>query len=230
MSSGRFLLPWVVRRRQVQGKPPKGVPDEWSSPDAHGFLRDDNSLIKAIPRALTITGPKGSHVQDARMGSEFVASHIWRVVHHSDLASRHPLLNSFTPTWCGYQDRSRSYPIGKEASSSNPGGYVLQGLRNAPVLPHLSDVVEQAWEMIPQPIVELETVQSQRPELVQATPSFFSTRLSRLESVVAALDAIDAGLALGERVVTRRYAAGLPLVPSAARSALRVHLEQFRIG
>jgi len=225
------LLPWVVRDAKCRGNPRKGVPDEWSSPDAHGFLRDDNSLIKAIPRALTITGPKGSHVQDARMGSEFVASHIWRVVHHSDLASRHPLLNSFTPNlvWLPGQ-------VAK--LSDRQGGIVQQTLeamsykvyRNAPVLPHLSDVVEQAWEMIPQPIVELEQFSLNDLNWFRTTPSFFSTRLSRLESVVAALDAIDAGLALGERVVTRRYAAGLPLVPSAARSALRVHLEQFRIG
>src|ERR1019366_8734253 len=124
----------------------------WSSPDAHGFLRDDNSLVKAIPRAMDITGPKGSHVHDARMGSEFVASHIWRVVDHADLASRHPLLNSFVPNlvWLPGQ-------VAK--LSDRQGGIVQKTLealsykvyRQAPVHPNLAEIVEEAWEMIPQP-------------------------------------------------------------------------------
>src|ERR1019366_7004889 len=41
------LLPWVVRDAKCRGNPRKGVLEEWSSPDAQGYLRDDNSLIKA---------------------------------------------------------------------------------------------------------------------------------------------------------------------------------------
>jgi len=222
------LLPWVVRDAKCRGNPRKGVLDEWSSPDAQGYLRDDNSLIKAIPRSLLIAGPKRSHVQGARMGSEFVASHIWRVVKHADLASHHPLLNSFIPNlvWLPAQ-------IAK--LSDRQGGVVQKTLeamsytvyRQAPVLPHLQQAVEEAWEMIPPPTVELEPFTLDDLNWFQATPAFFRTRTSRLESVIAALDAIDDGLPLGERVVTRRYAVGLPLVPSAQRSALRVHLKRF---
>jgi hypothetical protein len=105
--------------------------------------------------------------------------------------------------------------------------YVIKVYRNAPVLAHLSNVVEQAWEMIPEPTVELEPFSLDDLNWFITTPSFYRTRSTRLDTVIAALDAIEDGLPLGERVVTRRYAAGLPLVSSSARSALRVHLQRF---
>ena len=92
-----FLLPWVVRDPSCRGNPRKGILDQWSAPNELGYMRDDDSMVKSMPRSLLITGPKSSHVRDVKMGSESVASHIWRVVAHDDLASRIPLLNSFVP-------------------------------------------------------------------------------------------------------------------------------------
>ncbi len=91
------LLPWVVRDPHCRGNTKKGVPDQWGSPNRDGYLRDDNSLVKALPRSLAVRGPKGSHIHGARMGTEFVASHVWRKVNAIDLASRIPLLNTFVP-------------------------------------------------------------------------------------------------------------------------------------
>src|SRR5690349_18225490 len=45
-----ILLPWVVRDPSSRGNRAKGVPDSWSSPNEAGYLRDDNSLVKALPR------------------------------------------------------------------------------------------------------------------------------------------------------------------------------------
>ena len=223
------LLPWIVRDPQCRGNSRKGLRDEWSSPDDRGYLRDDNSLIKGLPRALSISGPKGSHLHDARMGSEFVACHIWRIVDHTDLASRHPLLNSFIPNLV--------WLPGQVAKLSDRQGGVIQRTleavsyavyRDAPVLPHLRPIAEEAWDMIPPPTVTLQDFAPTDLNWFRTTSAFFRTRTSRLDSVIEALDAIDQGLPLGERVVTRRYAAGLPLVPHADRSALKVHLGRFR--
>jgi hypothetical protein len=223
------LLPWVVRDPQCRGNSGKGLPDEWSSPDARGYLRDDNSLIKGLPRALTISGPKGSHLHDARMGSEFVACHIWRIVDYKELASRHPLLNSFIPNLV--------WLPGQVAKLSDlQGGVIQQTLeavsyalyRDAPVLRHLRPIVKEAWEMIPPPTVVLEEFTLDELNWFRTTPAFFRTRTARLGSVIQALDAVEQGLPLGERVVTRRYAAGLPLIANSERSALRAHLARFR--
>ncbi len=91
------LLPWVVRDPTCRGNKRKGLPDEWSAPNRLGYMRDDNSALKGVPKALRITGPASSYVRGTRMGTEFVASHVWRVVNLDELASRVPLLNSFVP-------------------------------------------------------------------------------------------------------------------------------------
>ena len=91
------LMPWVVRDPQCRGSKNKNIPDQWASPNEDGYLRDDNSLVKSLTRSLSVRGPKGSHLNGSRMGSEFVASHIWRKVDADRLASRIPLLNTFVP-------------------------------------------------------------------------------------------------------------------------------------
>lgn len=92
-----ILLPWVVRDPTCRGSKARNIPDEWGSPNGDGFFRDDNSLVKSVPRSLNIRGPKGSRLNGRRMGSEFVAAHIWRKVDSDRLASRIPLLNTFVP-------------------------------------------------------------------------------------------------------------------------------------
>src|SRR5688572_17571169 len=83
------LLPWVVRDPSCRGSRKNGVvvrPDQWSAPNELGYLRDDNSLVKGLPRALTIRGPKDAHLDGRRLGTEFVASHIWRQTSAEGLA------------------------------------------------------------------------------------------------------------------------------------------------
>ena len=225
------LLPWVVRDPRCRGNARKGVADEWSAPDERGYLRDDNSLVKSLPRALQVRGPRGSHVHGARMGSEFVASHIWREVCAERLASRIPLLNSFLPNlvWLPGQ-------IAK--LSDREGGVIQQTLqatawgiyRNAPVTAHLRPVAEEAWSLIPEPEVSVGDVDLASLNWFVPTPGFYRTRLARLQSVVAALQAIDEGQTLPDRVVTTRYAAGLPTVAPSARADLRSFLGRFIDG
>src|SRR5689334_8621591 len=65
------LVPYVVRDPSCRGG--KGQPDQWASPDAAGYLRDDNSSIKNIPRTLAIHAPAQKHLNGRRMAREFVA-------------------------------------------------------------------------------------------------------------------------------------------------------------
>lgn len=219
------LLPWVVRDASCRGNRKRGIPDQWGAPDEHGFLRDDNSLIKALPRSLSVVTPDAGHLEGARMGNEFVASHVWRVVDHVDLASRLPLLNSFVPNlvWLPSQIAKLSDREG------SPVQLALQAMawevyRDAPVVPHLAEVVEEAWGMIPAPS-EAVTV----PELnwFEPTKRFFSTRRDRLQSVIDGLDRIRLGQPLEKKVVTTRYTDGLPAVDAIARATLLSFLRRF---
>jgi hypothetical protein len=223
------MLPWVVRDASCRGSKRLNIPDEWSAPHLDtGYLRDDNSLIKALPRSFTVKGPPGSHIHGARMGSEFVASHVWRVVEHADLASRIPLLNSFVPNLI--------WLPGQVAKLTDVEGDVVQQTlqamsysiyRDAPVARHLEDIRDEAWAMIPAPQVAIRPFAIEDLNWFQATPAFFRTRTRRLVSVIAALDAIEHGQPVAERVVSRRYAQGLPRVDPVGRGKLGAYLREF---
>ena len=223
------VLPWVVRDPSCRGSRSRGIPDAWSSPNARGYMRDDNTMIKNIPKALRIDGPESSHVRGTRMGKEFVAAHVWRQVDHADLASRVPLLNSFAPNlvWL---------PSQVAKLTDLEGGVVQRTLqamshriyRRAPVAEYVADRAEAAWDLIPEPEVEIEGFTAEDLNWFAATPVFAETRLERLDTVIAALNGLAANRPLPERVVTSRYASGLPNVDEAARENLRAFLAGFQ--
>lgn len=219
------MLPWVVRDPSCRGNRKKGIADEWGAPNELGFLRDDNSLIKGLPKSLPVVTVVPGHLSGARMGKEFVASHIWRVVNHDDLASRHPLLNSFVPNlvWLPSQVSKLSDREG------SPVQRTLQAMawriyRDAPVAPHLRETVEEAWQLIPKP--------DDAPDLpdlnwFEPTSRFFVTRQNRLDSVIDGLERLEAGLELDKKVVSSRYTEGLPRVDGLARAELLEYLRRF---
>jgi hypothetical protein len=222
------LLPWVVRDPKCRGNKSKGLPDEWGSPDERGYLRDDNSLVKALPRALPIKTSGFASLSGARMGTEFVASHVWREVLGSDqLASRNPVLNSFIPNlvWL---------PAQVAKLTDREGGVVQQTLqsmawaiyRKAPVAPHLEEVVEAAWKMIPEP--EPVTISDAALNWFVETEQFLAVRAKRLDAVIEALHRLSNGQPLTGKVVATRYAAGLPGVHLGARAELPDHLRRFQ--
>ena len=223
------LLPWVVRDPTCRGSPSKGLPDQWSAPDARGFLRDDNSMIKSLPRALTVRGPKDGHMNGGHMGREFVAAHVWRVVSSSELASRIPLLNTFVPNlvWL---------PSQVAKLTDVEGGIVQQTLqalawqiyRDAPVAPNRRDIVEEAWALLPHPVVRVQPFEVGNLNWFEATPAFYKTCSARLASVLEALDDVESRSPLPMRVITRRYASGLPTVSSTARRELQQFLLRFQ--
>jgi len=219
------LLPWVVRDPHCRGNRKKGIPDSWGSPNAKGFLTDDNSLIKALPKSLSVVTPSASPLSGRRMGSEFVASHVWRKVRHENLASRLPLLNSFVPNliWLPSQVSKLTDREGSLVQETLQA-MAWQIYRNAPVAPHLADVVNEAWNLIPPPERHVSLPPLNHFEM---TPRFFSTRERRLQTVVRALHRLERGQDLDEKVVTSRYSEGLPHVPPAERDALRDYLSRF---
>lgn len=222
------LLPWVVRDPQCRGSKSKGIPDQWGSPNRSGYLRDDNSLVKSLPRSLGVRGPKGSRLNGARLGSEFVASHIWRRVNADELASRVPLLNTFVPNlvWLPSQ-------IAK--LSDLEGGIVQQALQamsrkiygDIEVEGHLSSVVAEAWSMLPQSVVSVH-LDVEGLNWFVSSDRFLKLRKSRLVSVIDALESLAAHEPLTRKVVATRYTEGLPAVEARHRGELIDFLRRFQ--
>ncbi len=222
-----ILLPWVVRDPTCRGSRSKNILDQWSSPDDAGFMRDDNSMIKSIPRSLTVKGPAGSHLHGARMGTEFVASHVWRVVAHEKLASRLPLLNSFVPNlvWLPSQIAKLSdqegAPLQQTLQSMSYGLY-----RHAPVQRRLRPMSEEAWALIPTPSHSVEA-NTAKLDWFEVTERFRSVRAYRLRTVTSAFETLVRGDVLASKVVTTRYTTGITsLAPNVCASMLD-YLQRF---
>lgn len=222
------LLPWVVRDPKCRGSKAKGLPDQWSSPDAKGYLRDDNSLVKSLPKSLTIHSLTMPHLNGARLGSEFVACHVWREVNHQDLASRHPLLNSFVPNLV-WLPRQISKLTDREGSIMQQ---VLQSLswtifRHLPVVPELQGVADEAWELIPTP----QPLKSAPKELnlFEAPDRFVNLRTSKIKEVIRGIEQINQGL-VPKKIIASRYTDGLPTVSSKARNELLLALSRHVVS
>lgn len=223
------LLPWVVRDPACRGR--NGRPDEWGSPDPRGYLRDDNSLIKGLPRSLTVHAPRQPHLNGRRMGTEFVASHVWReCADGGPLASRRPLLNSFVPNlvWL---------PSQVAKLTDREGGKVQRTLqamswqiyRRADVTAGLERIAEEAWEALPRPEALTEDLDPHLLNWFVSDERFLMTRRRRLMEVAEALSRLAAGEVLETKVISSRYTLGLPGVTVEAREALASHLRRFLV-
>ena len=150
------LLPFVIRdpscRKSVNKKR-----EEWGSCDSNGFFRDDNTLVKAIPRRFTIMS--GNRIYSRRrMAKGFVASHVWRrLSDKSGLASRNPMTNTFVPNlvWLPRQlskltDREGSFAQKylQALSVSIFKGVELAGAK--------SKLVGTIWKMLEPPTVKID--------------------------------------------------------------------------
>lgn len=227
-----ILLPWVVRDPSCRGNKRMGMPDSWSSPDAAGFLRDDNSLVKALPRALTIRGSRDSRLANVRMGSEFVAAHIWRQTRlPGPLASRLPELNSFVPNivWLPRQIAKLTDREGSLIQQALQA-MAVQVYRHAPVNQAVRGHAERSWDLLPEPAITVRPVEAASLNWFIPTAGFYRTREKRLRTVIRALMLLEEGLPLDEKVVTTRYTRGLPLVEAEARRRLLRQLTSFYPG
>jgi hypothetical protein len=218
-----------VRDPTCRAKASIGRPEEWSSPNSLGFVRDDNSLIKNLPRALRIDGPRTRRISGARLGTEFVAAHVWRTVVGSDtLASRIPELNSFVPNlvWLPGQIAKLT---DREASVVQQTAQAMSYMiyRHQAVEPHLAEVVESCWSQLPPPTRHIEPIDPAQLNWFRSTPQFFATRRVRLQTVLSALRRLRDGLPLEEKVISTRYTEGLPRVPPDAVMQLIERLTTF---
>jgi len=227
------LLPWVLRDPECRGRKRKGevlVPDQWGSPTKQGHLRDDNSLVKGLPKSLRITSKTKSFIHDRHLGNEFVASHIWRENLSGVLASRIPILNTFVPNlvWL---------PSQVAKLSDREGGPIQTALkeiswslyRRVPLTEEARQIADRSWALLPEP-ASLQQVLEDEVNWFVTTPRFISTRKSKLTSVINALERIAVGAELPQTFEPSRYRIGLPQVARAERDRLHADLSLHANG
>lgn len=212
------VLPFALRDRTARANIRRGTPELWGSPNIDGYFRDDNTLVKQLPRSLLISSSSNSSYNGRTIRKGFVASHIWRQLRNSSAAAANPWVNSFAPNlvWLPSQlaelsDREGSYVQRYLQAVS------LKFYRQAPVPHPLAVRVEQVWSELPSPvdIDEADLPSIEELSVFQVTDRWMSRRRDTLRRVVRGMEAVLAGLPLGRKVISTRYTDGLPLVERA---------------
>ena len=185
-----------------------------------GYLRDDNSLIKGLPKSLSIISPKQPLYNNHKIDKGFVASHVWRKITNSsvgaDLSTRDPILNSFVPNMVWL-------PSQVSKLSDREGTFTqlyLQALsakiyKNIPVPTPLIPYVDKAWSMveIPKGIPSQGLPDIGDLSFFEPGKRFLSTRRKRIEIVIQAFEDVAKGKKLEKKVYTTRYGDGISLLP-----------------
>jgi hypothetical protein len=229
-SSMPVFLPWVVRDAKCRPhvRAGKQYPDQWGAPDADGFLRDDNSLIKGIPKSLPIISPTNAHLDGRRLGKSWVAAHVWREVNLDQLASRDPRLNSFVPNlvWLPRQ-------IAK--LSDHEGGLLQNALkraswslyRNVEVRHSIRDRVEEIWKLLP-PVTPTERASNLKFNYFGDDQKLLKSRAVSLKTTTSLIHAIlNKGELPPKRRTPPRYYEGLQRIPLPKLQVLYSRLEPF---
>lgn len=206
-----ILLPHVVRDSKCRPRK-KGDPDEWGFPDSQGYCRDDNSLVKSLPRALDIRSPSNPLYDRKRLSKGFVASHIWR---SSDIGmddQRCGWTNSFIPNlvWLPSQLAKLTDRAGSFAQC------YLQALsyriyRGHEVSTDLQPFVNSAWEQLPEPTGMPAQGLPREGDLsfFQDSPAFIKRRTNVIAAVCDHLAAIRQPAEELRTLRPRKYSEGL---------------------
>lgn len=203
-----LLLPFAVRDPNCRPRK-KGDPDEWGAPDSGGHLRDDNSLVKGLPRSLPVNSPRNPLYHGRRLGNGFVACHVWRVKAGAGaaLSSRDPDTYSFIPNlvWLPVQVAKLTDREGSFAQA------YLQALavkiyRRIGVPERLRAVVERAWSKLPVPTGIPDSGLPDPADLAYfgANEPYIARRLNVVRAVASAFDALAAGRSVRSKVVCSR--------------------------
>ena len=220
-----WLVPYARRDPASRGNKRLDIPDQWGSPDEFGYVRDDNSLLKGVPRSMPVRSTLSAY-RGRRLGNGFVAAHVWRTIDDALLAARHPLTYSFVPNvvWL---------PTDVAKLTDREGSFAQQFVqalaekifRASAVAPALRNLVDEAWALLPsaaavpaQALPDVSTLNYFVPQ-----PRFFDRRAGLFTDVARALRSPDATA----KVVASRYAPGLAAVDLQARRALSSRLDQL---
>jgi hypothetical protein len=218
MAYERFplLVPYAVRDPKCRSDVRQKRPDAWGAPDHRGQFRDDNSLIKGIPKSLVVANSANSLMNGRRIGTGFVAAHVWRKLTDGTDAPRDEMTYSFLPNvvWLPSQVAKLSDREGKYVQT------LLQGISLALYRDLLHDsplarFVEPIWQRLPvRDEARAIDVPLDRLNFFQFDEQWFARRLRSVGIVREALAETARGAPPRDsKVVSSRYGTGLNDLP-----------------
>lgn len=224
-------LPYVVRDATCRGG--AGVADQWTSPDASGYVRDDNSLVKNLVKTWPVRSEHFSEYDGCRLGNGFIAAHAWRDTIDGGSAARRASTNSFWPNllWL---------PSNVAKLTDRPGSFaqtyvqaISQKLyRNVEVHETVRPFVDDCWALLPE-VAEFpeQAIPSVRDlNFFEVPMTFFTKRLEAIKTASQGLRCVEEGRPVEGKVLHTRYTEGLPQVAPSAAKKLRLHLDKYSVA
>lgn len=224
------ILPYVVRDNSCRIKQQSGQ-DEWGAANSSGFLRDDNTLLKGIVRSFAIKSQKISVYNGKKLGTGFVASHIWGKITIDNtlmISSRHHTLNSFVPNlvWL---------PVQISKLTDRDGSYaqkILQALSYAIYKKiNMPEDISRIWGAIPYPEdFEGFDIDATKINYFIVPDSWLRKRINGLiEEIdyIVSIDKIDNEKRF--KVKSRRYLPTLKQTPIEQRREMNEWLSRYRL-
>jgi hypothetical protein len=225
-----IILPYVVRDNSCRTKTTNGQ-DEWGSANSKGFLRDDNSLLKGIVRSFPIRSPNISVYDGRKLGTGFVASHIWGKVTLDTsclISSRHYMLNSFVPNivWL---------PVQISKLTDREGSYaqrVLQAI-SCQIYKNFSlpKELQIIWDVLPDPQEASKiSINLEEINFFDVSNEWLTHRITGLITEIDTIISIDSksDCTRQRKVKSSRYLPTLKRIPSEQRKELNEWLSGYR--
>ncbi len=221
-------LPYVVRDAACRGR--GGTGDQWASPDAKGYVRDDNTLIKNLVKNWPVRSKHFPEYDKRILGNGFVAAHAWRNTIDGGSAAGLAHTNSFWPNlvWL---------PSNIAKLTDRPGSFAqtyvqaiaIKIYRNAEVHERLKPFVDKSWALLPdvpdfptQGIPHVDDL-----NFFEVSPSFFNKRLESIRTAAEGLRCVEEERPIEGKVLHTRYTQELPKVAPSAAKKLRLHLVEY---
>lgn len=210
-----ILLPFAIRDPNCRPRR-RGDPDFWGAPNPKGYFRDDNSLIKGLPRSLQIGSPDNPLYHGRRLGNGWVGCHVWRQLNETEnsapVSTRDPDTYSFIPNlvWLPKQvakltDREGSF------TQTFLQALSVKIFRSVPVSDSLRPIVERAWSKLPIvpgiPAKGLPDIA--KLSFFRETEDFLVSRAKASRNVAKALRAITADQIITKKVISTCDTEGL---------------------
>lgn len=223
------MVPYAIRdnaSRGVRGDPDS---DQWGAPNAAGYLRDDNSLVKEVPTSLVISAPRNPQYDGAKIKKGFVAAHAW--TRTRERAAREDARTySFIPNLVWLPPE-----IAKLTDRAGFAQTYLQALsakiyRGFAIGTQASLFAEDSWAQLDVPHTSSVSLPDPRDlNFFVPTVKWLQTRHRKIDEVIAALKTLQDGDDPGERkVITTRYGQGLREMTAEDLYDITRDLSQYR--
>lgn len=213
-----ILLPFARRDSTCRKNCNKERIEQWGSPDENGYFRDDNSLIKGIPKGLKVKSALKDIYDGQKIGAGFVACHVWRISdmngrsENTSFTTQNPIVYSFVPNlvWLPKQVAKLTDREGSFAQ------LYLQALsykifRNIEVPEKLKPIVLKSWDILARPsgIPDQGLPEIDELNFFMGVNTFIIRRRKSIEDVYKGIKNILNGDRSLKKLISSRYSNGL---------------------